>query len=357
MHSRGAVLRCESTAVGDRGVAYAFRMKTSVHRFGMRDPSDVSELAAAIRAGTIDPARIVAVLGKTEGNGLVNDFTRGYLIQSLKQLLGQHGDKPVYVFSGGTEGVLSPHYAVFSVEDSSDKGDGSLAIGCSLTRDLRPEEIGTATQVQLVADAVAKAMKDAKLSREEVSFVQVKAPGGNSNHTMALARVAGAFGVGVALGEIRDFEESDFFKKLEKQSPRASVSSGIEIAMCEVMVLGNSAAWSGPLRIASRPMADAMDLDAVLGVLADLGIERNAKGLSRVRAVMVKGEPDVSGKVRGHRHTMLTDGDMNPQRHIRGALGGLVGGVFGDGRIFVSGGAEHQGPAGGGLIAAIAEVR
>jgi len=351
------VLRRERTAVGDGSSLYAVRMKTGVHRFGMRDPSDVSELAAAIRRGTIDPARIVAVLGKTEGNGLVNDFTRGYLIQSLKQLLGKHGDKPVYVFSGGTEGVLSPHYAVFSVEDSSEKGNGALAIGCSLTRDLRPEEIGTTAQVRLVADAVAKAMQDAKLSREEVSFVQVKAPGGNSNHTMALARVAGAFGAGVALGEIRDFEESDFFRKLEKQSPRASVSSGIEITMCEVMVLGNSAAWSGPLRIASRPMADAMDLDAVLGVLADLGLQRNAQDLARVRAVMVKGEPDAGGRVRGHRHTMLTDGDMNAQRHIRGALGGLVGGVFGDGRIFVSGGAEHQGPAGGGLVAAIAEVR
>jgi cyanuric acid amidohydrolase len=45
---------------------------------------------------------------------------------------------------------------------------------------------------------------------------------------------------------------------------------------------------------------------------------------------------------------------MNAQRHIRGALGGLVAGVLGDGRIFVSGGAEHQGPAGGGLVAAIA---
>ena len=331
-------------------------MKTSVHRFGMRDPSDVSELAAAIRAGSVDPARIVAVLGKTEGNGLVNDFTRGYLIQSLKLLLGKHGDRPVYVFSGGTEGVLSPHYAVFSVENSSGKSEKALAIGCSLTRDLRPEEIGTTTQVELVRDAVTKAMKEAKLAREEVSFVQVKAPGGTSNQSMAYSRVAGAFGVGAALGEIRDFSEKDFLRDLKLQSPRASVSSGIEIAMCEVMVLGNSSAWSGPLRIASRPMADAMDLDAVLGVLADLGLERNAKDLARVRAVMVKGEPDAGGSVRGHRHTMLTDGDMNAQRHIRGVLGGLVAGVFGDGRLFVSGGAEHQGPAGGGLIAAIADV-
>jgi cyanuric acid amidohydrolase len=356
MHRDGAVLHRKSTRVGSIGFAYAFPMETNVLRFSMRDPSDVSELAAAIRAGSVDPARIVAVLGKTEGNGLVNDFTRGYLIQSLKLLLGKHGDKPVYVFSGGTEGVLSPHYAVFCVDEGTPSRGKSLAIGCAITRNLRPEEIGTTTQVDLVRDAVAKAMKEAKLSRDEVSFVQVKAPGGTSNQSMALARVAGAFGVGAALGEIKGFSEKDFLKNLALQSPRASVSSGIEIAMCEVMVLGNSAAWSGPLRIASRPMADAMDLDAVLGVLADLGIERNANGLSRVRAVMVKGEADTSGSVRGHRHTMLTDGDMSAQRHIRGALGGLVAGVFGDGRLFVSGGAEHQGPAGGGLIAAIAET-
>jgi amidohydrolase ring-opening protein AtzD/TrzD len=46
---------------------------------------------------------------------------------------------------------------------------------------------------------------------------------------------------------------------------------------------------------------------------------------------------------------------INAQRHIRGAVGGLVAGVIGDTRIFVSGGAEHQGPDGGGLIAVIAE--
>ncbi len=34
----------------------------------------------------------------------------------------------------------------------------------------------------------------------------------------------------------------------------------------------------------------------------------------------------------------------------------MVAGVLGDGRIFVSGGAEHQGPDGGGLVAVIARV-
>lgn len=339
-------------------------MHARVHRLGMRDPADVSGLAALIDAGEIDPAAIVAVLGKTEGNGLANDYTRGYLTQSLKLLLGEHAERPLYVFSGGTEGVLSPHYVVFSVDSTTSAGHAnrgqSLGIGCARTRAMQPAEIGTLAQVSVVQAAVSEAMRRARLEASEVEFVQVKGPldpaAKDPGKSMALSRVAGAFGVGLALGEIpAGFDERDFLQNLSIYSPRASCSSGIEVRVNEVMVLGNSAAWNGPLSIASRPMRDALDLDAVLGVLADLGIQRTPEGLARVRAAMVKGEPDASGAVRGHRHTMLTDGDMNAQRHIRGALGGLVGGVLGDGRIFVSGGAEHQGPPGGGLIAVIAE--
>ena len=338
-------------------------MRTHVHRLGMRDPSDVSGLAALIRDGRVDPARIVAVLGKTEGNGLVNDYTRGYLTQSLKLLLGRHGERPLYIFSGGTEGVLSPHYVVFSVSEENEKpseGVKALAIGCSLTREMKPGEIGTRAQIDLVRKAVLQAMRAARLDTADVQFVQVKGPldpaATDPNKSMALSRVAGAIGVALALDEIKNFTESDFFSDLSLFSSRASCSSGIEVKVNEVMVLGNSAAWSGPLAIASRPMRDALDLDAVLGVLEDLNIPRTPKGLSRVRAAMAKGEPDARGRVRGHRHTMLTDGDLNAQRHIRGALGGLVGGVLGDGRVFVSGGAEHQGPPGGGLVAVIAEI-
>src|SRR5258706_9195093 len=249
-------------------------MRASVHRFGMRDPSDVSELAAAVRAGAVDPARIVAVLGKTEGNGLVNDYTRGYFAQSLKLLLGPNGERPLYIFSGGTEGVLSPHYVVFCVDDgrAGNTRGKALAVGCAVSRELKLEEIGTRAHALLVADAVREAMAAAKLEREDVRFVQVKCPASaaarDPNKLMAYSRVAGAFGVGVALGEIdAGFSESAFFADLSLYSPRASVSSGVEIRLNEVMVLGNSAAWGGPLSIASRPMADALDLDALLCVL------------------------------------------------------------------------------------------
>jgi cyanuric acid amidohydrolase len=167
--------------------------------------------------------------------------------------------------------------------------------------------------------------------------------------------------VGPALGELEPpcDGETALLQDFSLYSTRASVSSGIEVEGNEVIVLGNSRYWSGPLQIAHRPMRDALDIGAVVDVLHDLGISAlpqvGLEDRSRLRAVLVKCEPDRHGHIRGHRHTMLDDTDINAQRHARGAVGGLVAGVVGDTRIFVSGGAEHQGPDGGGLIAVIAQ--
>ncbi len=96
-------------------------MQAALFKLSMAHPGDVSALAALIDRGEVDPGEIVAVIGKTEGNGGVNDFTRGYFTQSLMGLLAARlGDVPEAilkrvpcVLSGGTEGVLSPHYMVF----------------------------------------------------------------------------------------------------------------------------------------------------------------------------------------------------------------------------------------------------
>ena len=69
-------------------------MRADVHRFTLTDPSDVSGLAKAIAAGTVDPSSIVAVIGKTHGNGLVNDYTRGYLTLCLSILIGEASARP-----------------------------------------------------------------------------------------------------------------------------------------------------------------------------------------------------------------------------------------------------------------------
>src|SRR5260370_35869448 len=139
-------------------------MHATVHRLAMRDPGDVSALAALLARREIDPQQIVAILGKTEGNGLVNDYTRGYFTQSLKLLLGEHAKRPLYIFSGGTEGVLSPHYVVFSAKPQAiapHPSGKALAVGCAVTRELQPDDIGTRAQADMVSQAVKQAMRSA----------------------------------------------------------------------------------------------------------------------------------------------------------------------------------------------------
>ena len=53
---------------------------------------------------------------------------------------------------------------------------------------------------------------------------------------------------------------------------------------------------------------------------------------------------------------MLDDTDISATRHARAAVGGLIAGLAGSGAVYVSGGAEHQGPAGGGPVAVIARL-
>jgi cyanuric acid amidohydrolase len=61
-----------------------------VHRISAAAPDDVSGIEAAIAAGRIDPSGVIAVMGKTEGNGLVNDFSRGYGLLALSLLFQRH---------------------------------------------------------------------------------------------------------------------------------------------------------------------------------------------------------------------------------------------------------------------------
>jgi cyanuric acid amidohydrolase len=366
--------------------------RASVFRLSMAHPGDLSALEQLMIDGTIRAAEVVAIIGKTEGNGGVNDFTRGYFTQSLMALLSKYLNRPPAqlireipcVLSGGTEGVMSPHYSVFCIADEATatrqrQFPSALAIGTAFSEPVPAEEIGRRSHVESVASAVRKAVGNAGIERlDDVHFVQVKCPcvtaaraaaaaaagkalrTSDSSRSMAFARAAGAFGVALALDEIapHDFDDASLLSDFSIQSPRASISSGVEVECNEVVVLGNSSAWGGLLRIAHRPMSDALDIGAVVDTLADLDIEARPQVApavaSRIACVLVKCEPDRRGNIRGHRHTMLDDIDINAQRHIRGAVAGLVAGVVGEGRIFVSGGAEHQGPDGGGLIAVIA---
>lgn len=335
--------------------------KLSIHRLSMAHPGDLSALATLVTAGEVRAGEVRAVIGKTEGNGGLNDFTRGYFTQTLMALLARETGEAAEaiaarvpcVLSGGTEGALSPHYLVFCVSDAV-SGDAGLAMGTAFSPPTPAREIGRAAQIAAVRDAVRVAMVDAGIARaEDVALVQVKAPcaqapdaaarSGDPRVLMALSRAAAAFGVSVALGEIPEgrAEEAALLRDLDLFSNRASISSGIEVTCNEVVVFGRARGWAPGLVACVAPMRDLLDLEGVRAAFA---------GVGEVLGVIAKGEPDRSGHIRGFRHTMLGDTDLDPQRHLRGALGAIVAAVAGDGRVFVSGGAEHQGPPGGGLV-------
>jgi len=158
-----------------------------VHRVPMRDPGDVSDILRLIEAGCLAPCEIVAILGKTEGNGCVNDFTRGYATMAVSSALASHLEIPsdevasriAIVISGGTEGGLSPHFLVFAVRAYGGPSDGvkSLAIGTASTPALLPEQIGHIFQVEVTATAVREAMERAAITDiADVHWVQVKCP-------------------------------------------------------------------------------------------------------------------------------------------------------------------------------------
>jgi cyanuric acid amidohydrolase len=356
-----------------------------VHRISAAAPNDVGGIAAAIAAGRIDPAGIIAILGKTEGNGNVNDFTRGFATLALTLMLEKHVGARArdicLVMSGGTEGALAPHWTVFERAEGQGAEEGTgpaLAIGRAHTAPLKPEQLGRLAQADQVAQGVRAAMADAQIADPaDVHFVQIKCPlltaqriaeaqaRGRSVATrdtlksMGLSRGASALGVAVALGELdtSDFADADIGANTALWSGRASASAGIELMNHEIVVLGMSAAWGGTLAIDHAVMTDAIDIEPVRAALARLGLggagQLAPEQRSRLVGVLAKAEASHDGSLRGHRHTMLDDSDISSTRHARAFVAGALASLVGHAEIYVSGGAEHQGPDGGGPVALI----
>jgi cyanuric acid amidohydrolase len=167
-------------------------------------------------------------------------------------------------------------------------------------------------------------------------------------------------GVALALGEIEasGLAAPSVCHDFSLWSGRASASAGIELLRSEIVVMGNSRDWAGPLVIAHDVMQDAIDFQAVQRALRAVGLKADgqldAGHAGRVCAVLAKAEAARSGAIRGKRHIMSDDSDINATRHARALVGGVVAAALGRTDLFISGGAEHQGPDGGGPIAVIA---
>jgi cyanuric acid amidohydrolase len=350
----------------------------------MNSPSDVSGLDRLIDAGAVDPKEIVALIGKTEGNGGANDFTRGFATLSfslaLARRLGVSADevakRVAFVWSGGTDGVLSPHATVFTRSNSGSPGSGAkrLAIGIAVTRDFAPEEVGTMAEVREVAAAVRKAQAEAQISATaDVHYVQVKGPlltpaavadaarrgaklvTQDPNGSKPYARGATALGVALALGEVaeRDLSDAIIAQRMDLYSSVANTSAGGELKNCEVLLFGNSASAGGDLSIGHAVLRDVCDSDAVRAAAQNALGGSIAPDASRIVSIFAKAEAPPGGMLRGKRTTMLSDADINYERHARASLGAVITSVTGDPAIFVSGGTEHQCKPGEAPIAAI----
>lgn len=358
-----------------------------VIRIPCRGPGDTSGLEALLDSGRVAATDIVAVMGKTEGNGCVNDYTREYASAMLAACLGRRLDlapaaveqRVAFVMSGGTEGVLSPHLTVFARRPARPEavtGAKRMTIGIAFTRDFLPEEMGRRAQIEETAAAVKRAMEDGGIDAvQDVHFVQIKCPlltsakiaaarargqepvTADTYESMGYSRGASALGVALATGEVRADQVSDaaVLHDWSLSSSVASVSAGIELENNVVIVMGMSARASSDLVMAHDVMADAIDAAALRRTLEALGIAGTGD-LERVVNVFAKAEASPDGLVRGMRHTMLVDSDINSTRHARAVTGAVVASVVGHGMVYVSGGAEHQGPAGGGPVAVVARA-
>lgn len=128
----------------------------------------------------------------------------------------------------------------------------------------------------------------------------------------------------------------------------------------QVLVLGNSASWIGPLVASRAVMRDALDLDAVRCALRQLGMPADRplepEETQRVAAVFAKAEADPSTRIRGRRHVMMEDADIHHTRHIRSVVGTVLAAAVGHPQVFVSARAEAQGPVGGGPVCLVGKV-
>jgi ring-opening amidohydrolase-like protein len=362
-------------------------MAIEVAKIELKTVKDASGLETCIANGQFTADEIIAVIGKTEGNGGVNDFTRILADEAFRRVLLKKGKrseadiaKIPMVWSGGCDGVITPHATVFASNSKTGPASQSrLAIGTAMSVELLPEDIGRPAMVEKVADAVKAAMKDAGISNpKDVHYVQTKTPlltidsvidaekrghevACEVHDSMGVSNGTTALGIALALGEIKMPKAEQICKDLELYSSVASCSSGVELTQAQIVLLGNKAGAGGRYRIGHAVMRDALDIDGIYDSIRDAGLTlperpRSEDLKGRVVNCFMKCEADKRGTLRGRRQIMLDDSDVHHHRHAKAAVGGVAAAAIGDPAVFVSVDAMHQGPQGGGPVIAIIDA-
>jgi ring-opening amidohydrolase-like protein len=360
-----------------------------VRKVPIHSVADASELAMLIDEGVMEADRVIAVIGKTEGNGGVNDYTRIIADRAFREVLVEKGapadrvaEIPI-VWSGGTDGVISPHATIFATvppEAVEPSDEARLTVGFAMSEQLLPEDIGRVAMVEKVADAVKVAMERAGITEPgDVHYVQTKTPlltihtirdaasrgqtvwTEHTHESMDLSNGCTALGIAVALGEISMPTDADVMRNRDLYSSVASCSSGVELDRAQVVVVGNATGVGGRYRIGHAVMEDALDQDGIWAAIRDAGLDLPERPHpsdldGRLVNVFLKCEASQDGEVRGRRNAMLDDSDVHWHRQIKACVGGVTAAVTGDPAVFVSVSAAHQGPDGGGPVAAIVDL-
>ncbi len=366
-------------------------MPFEVRKVEITSVTDASGLAALIDDGVFAADDVVAVIGKTEGNGGVNDFTRILADQAFRGVLAERGTRDAdaiadipMAWSGGCDGVITPHATVFArVPDSAGvaSDDKRLTVGVAMSDVLLPEDIGRPAMVTKVADGVRAAMAEAGITDvADVHYVQTKTPllvqetiadahaRGQTVYTedtlysMDISNGTTALGIALALGEIAEVPAPEQIgHDHHLYSSVASCSSGVELDRAQIVVVGNAAGAGGRYRVGHSEMADALDQDGIWAAIRSAGLALGDRPHhtdlgDRLVNVFLKCEADPRGVLRGRRQLSLDDSDVHHHRQIKGAVGGVTAATVGDPAVFVSVAALHQGPLGGGPVAAIVRV-
>jgi cyanuric acid amidohydrolase len=361
-----------------------------VRKVPLLSVADASGLAALVDQGVLDADRVVAVIGKTEGNGGVNDYTRIIADRAFREVLVEKGTRSAdavaqvpIVWSGGTDGVISPHATIFATlpaERALPTDEPRLTVGFAMSEALAPEDIGRTAMIEKVAAAVREAMGRAGITDpQDVHYVQTKTPlltihtirdaksrgktvwTEHTHESMDLSNGCTALGIAVALGEIAMPRDEDVLHDRSLYSAVASCSSGVELDRAQVVVVGNARGIGGRYRIGHSVMRDALDADGIWSAIRDAGLDLPDRPHpsdldGRLVNVFLKCEASQDGQVRGRRNAMLDDSDVHWHRQIKATAGGVAAAVTGDPAVFVSVSAAHQGPDGGGPVAAIVDL-
>lgn len=363
-------------------------MDYCVYKIPTSTPGDISGLQELLKTGAIKGQDIKAIMNMTEGDG----YARGYsslaysmlLAPELKCAVDEVPHKIPLIMIGGCSGLVSPYAAVFVRREAPKAVKHAakrFAFGVALTKDFLPEEQGTMIQVEAVSKAVRQAMEEAEITQiDDIHCVQVKGPwltpaqiedaatrgkkvvSTNIDVAGGCSRGASALGVSMALGEHNGGQiEKALMKDFSVNSKIASASSGNERVNCAVIVMGNSKSSASKYTIGHAVMKDGADSEGVKDALRSAGMSFDCcvSGAiqKKINHVFVKSAVDGTGRCRGRRHVLTSD--------FLGAYSWLIGkavihaivtSVVGDPMMQVSGGFEHQGPVGGGLVAAIIEA-